>query len=43
VPLNTEAVQVLKAWRQAATDHDGYVFSGRADSDDGRLDDIKKS
>jgi integrase len=41
VPLNTEALDVLKRWR-AATTPDGYVFPGRADSGNGRLDDVKK-
>jgi integrase len=43
VPLNREALDVLTNWHEATTQHTGFVFSGRADSEDGRLDDIKKA
>lgn len=41
VPLNTEAAAVLQSWRTSTT-ADDYVFPGRADSGDGRLDNVKK-
>jgi integrase len=41
VPLNSEAVAVLTAWRASATP--GYVFPGRADGENGRLDNITKA
>jgi integrase len=43
IPLNTEAVDVLTAWQATTTARAGYVFPGRADGDDGRLDDVKKA
>jgi integrase len=43
IPLNAEVLTVLKEWRDATKDHDGFVFVGRSDSTDGRLDDIKKA
>jgi len=43
IPLNSEAVDVLTSWRATTTQPDGYVFPGRGDSDDGRLDDVKKA
>lgn len=41
VPLNSEALKVL-TYRQRHVPTDGYVFPGRTDSDDGRLDNVKK-
>jgi len=41
VPLNADALKTLTAW-QTATSSKGYVFPGRADSSDGRLDNVKK-
>jgi integrase len=41
VPLNTEAASVLRG-RRTGTTGDGYVFPGRTDSGDGRLDNVKK-
>lgn len=38
IPLNSEVVQVLKAWQPADVDQDAYVFPGK---DGGRLVDIK--
>jgi integrase len=43
VPLNQEALRVLTAWHALTVTHHGPVFPGRADSEDGRLDDIKKA
>lgn len=44
VPLNTEAVQVLKDWQTANhVDNVKLIFPGRTDSADGKLDDVKKA
>jgi integrase len=40
VPLNAEALRVLRAWRTGTTG-DGYVFPGRASGEP--LDDVKKA
>jgi integrase len=41
IPLNSEALKVLTC-RQRQVSLDGYVFPGRVDGDDGRLDNVKK-
>ena len=38
IPLNSEAVKVLRAWKPANPERDGYVFPGE---DGARLEDIK--
>jgi integrase len=43
IPLNAEALKALQGWRGTADTHEGYVFPGRGDSDDGRLDNVKKA
>jgi integrase len=46
VPLNAEVVQTLLNWNTNNGLHaaaNGRVFPGRADSNDGRLDDVKKA
>jgi integrase len=43
VPLNSEAITTLKDWHATMETHEGYVFAGRGDSEDGRLDDVKKA
>ena len=43
VPLNAKPLTVAARRGRRLTSADGYVFPGRADSDDGRLDDVKKA
>lgn len=40
VPLNTEALTILKAWKAQAANTTGFVFPGR---DGNRLDNVKRS
>jgi integrase len=41
VPLNTEAVDVLKQWAKTSDAADGYVFAGREEGES--LDDVKNA